>query len=140
MLNVPAGVRVYMALGATDMRKGAASLSALAQEAIKQNPFSGHLFRPSVPVPGQAGRPDQNSLVGRRGPVPVRQTAGERPVRLAPGAGRLRHADPGSTFDVARLSMLMPLLVRLIDSEIEPVDAVIPEFSNRLDYIRCIRK
>jgi transposase len=44
MLNVPAGVRIYMALGATDMRKGAASLSALAQEAIKQSPFSGHLF------------------------------------------------------------------------------------------------
>lgn len=44
MLSVPAGVRIYMALGATDMRKGAASLSALAQEVVKQNPFSGHLF------------------------------------------------------------------------------------------------
>lgn len=44
MLSVPAGVRIYMALGATDMRKGADSLSALAQEVIKQSPFSGHLF------------------------------------------------------------------------------------------------
>jgi transposase len=41
---VPAGVRIYLARGVTDMRKGFDSLAALAQEVLKQNPFAGHLF------------------------------------------------------------------------------------------------
>jgi transposase len=44
MLTVPAGVRVYLALGSTDMRKGYDGLSVLVQEVLQQNPFSGHLF------------------------------------------------------------------------------------------------
>jgi len=41
---VPAGVRVYLAMGPTDMRKGIDSLSVLVQEHLKLDPFSGHLF------------------------------------------------------------------------------------------------
>src|SRR5512132_3127151 len=44
MITVPAGVRVYLALGATDMRKGFDGLSLLAQEVLREDPFSGHLF------------------------------------------------------------------------------------------------
>jgi transposase len=44
MITVPAGVRVYLALGATDMRKGFDGLSLLAQEMLRADPFSGHLF------------------------------------------------------------------------------------------------
>ena len=44
MITVPAGVRVYLALGATDMRKGFDGLSLLAQEVLRADPFSGHLF------------------------------------------------------------------------------------------------
>lgn len=44
MITVPAGVRVYLAMGPTDMRKGIDSLSVLAQEHLKLDPFSGHLF------------------------------------------------------------------------------------------------
>src|SRR5512141_2394785 len=44
MILVPAGVRVYLALGATDMRKGFDGLSLLAQEVLRADPFSGHLF------------------------------------------------------------------------------------------------
>ncbi len=44
MLTVPAGVRVYLAMGPTDMRKGMDGLAMLAQEALKQDPFAGHLF------------------------------------------------------------------------------------------------
>jgi transposase len=44
MLTVPAGVRVFLALGPTDMRKGYDGLAMLVQDLLKQNPFSGHLF------------------------------------------------------------------------------------------------
>lgn len=44
MITVPAGVRIYLACGATDMRKGFDGLAMLAQDVLKQNPFAGHLF------------------------------------------------------------------------------------------------
>ena len=44
VITVPAGVRIYLACGVTDMRKGFDSLAMLAQEVLKQNPFAGHLF------------------------------------------------------------------------------------------------
>jgi len=37
MITVPAGVRIYLAMGATDMRKGFDGLSVLAQEVLKQS-------------------------------------------------------------------------------------------------------
>jgi transposase len=44
VITVPAGVRIYLAMGPTDMRKGFDGLSVLAQEALKQDPFSGSFF------------------------------------------------------------------------------------------------
>ena len=44
MIPVPAQAKVWLAAGATDMRKGFNGLSALAQTVLKQDPFSGHLF------------------------------------------------------------------------------------------------
>jgi transposase len=44
VITAPAGVRIYLACGATDMRKGFDSLSVMAQEVLKQDPFAGHLF------------------------------------------------------------------------------------------------
>jgi transposase len=44
MIALPTGVRVYLAMGPTDMRKGFDGLSMLAQDTLKQDPFSGHLF------------------------------------------------------------------------------------------------
>src|SRR5262249_60766728 len=44
MITVPAGVRVYLSMGPTDMRKGIDGLSMLVQELLKLDPFSGHLF------------------------------------------------------------------------------------------------
>lgn len=35
------GVRVYLACGTTDMRKGIAGLAALAQDVLRQKPTSG---------------------------------------------------------------------------------------------------
>ena len=36
--------KVWLAAGITDMRKGFGGLSALAQNVLQQDPFSGHLF------------------------------------------------------------------------------------------------
>ncbi len=44
MMLVPAGIRVHIALGVTDMRKGLDGLAMLVQGVLEQDPFSGHLF------------------------------------------------------------------------------------------------
>ncbi|ABQ36974.1 putative insertion sequence transposase protein [Bradyrhizobium sp. BTAi1] len=44
MMFVPAGVKVHLALGYTDMRKGMDGLAMLVQDTLKKDPFSGHLF------------------------------------------------------------------------------------------------
>ena len=44
MIAPGSGVRVYLACGVTDMRKGIAGLSALVQEVLWQNPASGAVF------------------------------------------------------------------------------------------------
>ncbi len=44
MMVVPAGVKVHLALGFTDMRKGMDGLATMVQETLKREPFSGHLF------------------------------------------------------------------------------------------------
>jgi transposase len=44
MIGLPAGTRVWIAAGVTDMRKGMDGLAALAQTVQQQNPFSGHVF------------------------------------------------------------------------------------------------
>ena len=44
MIAVPSGVRVYLACGVTDMRKGMAGLATLVQQALADDPFGGALF------------------------------------------------------------------------------------------------
>ena len=44
MLTLPAAVRVFVARGATDLRRSFDRLSAQAQEVLRQDPFSGHVF------------------------------------------------------------------------------------------------
>ena len=44
MIGLPAGTRVWLAAGTTDMRKGFDSLAAQAQSVLGQDPFSGHVF------------------------------------------------------------------------------------------------
>ncbi|HUB14203.1 MAG TPA: IS66 family insertion sequence element accessory protein TnpB [Acetobacteraceae bacterium] len=41
---LPAGVRVYVACGVTDMRKGFDGLAALVQSALSLDPYGGALF------------------------------------------------------------------------------------------------
>jgi transposase len=44
MIPLPTGVRVWLATGHTDMRKGFASLSLQVQEILRRDPLSGQLF------------------------------------------------------------------------------------------------
>ena len=44
MIGVPAGTRVYLAVGATDMRKAINGLVALVESEMEQSALSGHLF------------------------------------------------------------------------------------------------
>lgn len=44
MIPVPSNTRIWLAAGVTDMRKGFNGLSMLVQKALREDPFSGHLF------------------------------------------------------------------------------------------------
>ena len=44
MISVPRQVKIFVALGPTDMRRGFDGLSGLVQQTLQQDPLSGHLF------------------------------------------------------------------------------------------------
>jgi transposase len=44
MISLPAGTRVWLAAGVTDMRRGMHGLAAQVQTTLAENPFSGHVF------------------------------------------------------------------------------------------------
>jgi transposase len=44
MIELPAGARIWIAAGVTDMRRGFTGVSAQVQTALEQEPLSGHVF------------------------------------------------------------------------------------------------
>jgi transposase len=44
MMLVPAGIKVHMAVGYTDLRKGPDGLAVLVEQVLEKDPFSGHMF------------------------------------------------------------------------------------------------
>jgi transposase len=44
MIGLPSSARIWIAAGATDMRKGFDGLAALVQETLAEDPFSGQMF------------------------------------------------------------------------------------------------
>lgn len=44
MIGLPAGTRVWLVAGHTDMRKGFDGLAAIVQSTLAADPFSGHVF------------------------------------------------------------------------------------------------
>jgi transposase len=44
MIGVPVGTRIWIAAGVTDLRRGFTRRSGMVQTALKENPFSGHVF------------------------------------------------------------------------------------------------
>lgn len=59
MIALPAGVKVWLVAGATDMRKGFDGLAALVQMQLSEDPFCGQLFV----FRGRAGDPCQDPVV-----------------------------------------------------------------------------
>jgi transposase len=44
MIGLPAGTRIWIAAGVTDMRAGFQGLAAKVQTALEENPFGGNVF------------------------------------------------------------------------------------------------
>jgi len=44
MIPIPTGVRIWIATGHTDMRKGMQGLALLVQEGLGRDPFAGDVF------------------------------------------------------------------------------------------------
>lgn len=44
MLSLPPAVRIFVARGATDMRKSFDTLAALVRDVLREDPMSGHIF------------------------------------------------------------------------------------------------
>lgn len=44
MLSLPTSVRIYLARGATDMRKSIDGLAGVTKQELQKDPLSGHLF------------------------------------------------------------------------------------------------
>jgi transposase len=81
VIPVPTGVRVWLATGHTDMRRGFPSLSLQVQEVLRRDPLSGHLF----------------CFRGRRGDLlkVIWHDGQGMPVHEASGAGQVFVAEPG---------------------------------------------
>jgi len=44
MMGLPAGTRIWIVAGVTDLRRGFAGLAGMVQTALEENPFSGQVF------------------------------------------------------------------------------------------------
>ena len=100
MTLLPPGVKVHLALGYIDMRKGIDGLAMLVQGVLRQDPFSGHLFV----FRGRKGQPHQDRVLGRDRALSLHQAARARrlPVAVERRAGRDAVADLGATVDADR--------------------------------------
>jgi hypothetical protein len=94
MIAPPSGMRVWLACGHTDMRKGMDGLAMLAQQALEQDPFSGALFA----FRGKLLLPEQ-----RQGHIWPPQLA----VHLRPGAESVITIDRNAQTSAASLRRAM---------------------------------
>ena len=104
MIPVPSGVRVWLATGHTDMRKGFPCLSLQVQEVLRRDP----LERSSVLLSWPSRRSFEGDLARRPGGVPVHEAAGTGPLPVAV-AGRWRRDDLAGA---ARLSAVRDRLAQ----------------------------
>ena len=93
MMQLAPGTQVWLSCRPTDMRKGFDGLAAQVKEVLRADPFSGHLFV----FRGKRGDYIKFLLLGRIGVVPVRQAAGEGPVRVASNHRRTAAPDTRPT-------------------------------------------
>ena len=96
MIPLPTGTKIWVACGATDMRRGFDGLATMVQEVLKQNPYGGHLFV------FRGKRADRIKVLGRDRAVSVCETAGAGKICLAADAGRGDGSHPGAIVDAVR--------------------------------------
>jgi len=114
VIGLPAGTRVWLAAGATDMRKGFDGLAMAVQERLRQDPFSGHVF----------------VFRGRRGDlIKVLWWSGDGLCLFAKRLERGRFVWPGTQAGVAHLSAAqLSMLLEGIDWR-HPARTWRPEFA-----------
>jgi transposase len=83
MIPIPGGVRIWIATGHADMRKGMPGLSLLVQEHFKRDPFAGDVF-----IFRGRGASLIKCLWHGAWAVALRQAAGSGAFHLAGGVGR----------------------------------------------------
>ncbi len=98
MITPAAGVRIWLAAGLTDMRRGFDGLAALVQQHLGQDPFSGHLFV----FRGKRGHLLKILFWDGQGLVLYAKRLERGRVRLAAGQGRRGIADAGAVVDADR--------------------------------------
>ncbi len=95
MIGPGTGVRVYLACGVTDMRKGISGLGQLAQTVLRQKPTIGAVFA----FRGRRGDRVKLPVLGWAGILPVLQGLAAWPFSLAFCCRRDGAADVGTTRD-----------------------------------------
>ena len=92
MIGLPAATRVWLAPGATDMRKGFDGLAMAVQATLKRDPFSGHVFV----FRGRRGDLIKVLWWSGDGLCLFAKTAGARPLRVAGRERGGRASDAGA--------------------------------------------
>ena len=88
MIAIPGNVRVWLATGHTDMRRGFPSLALLVQESLKRDPHAGDLYV----FRGRRGDLIKIIILARwPGRLPIHQEVGARAFPVALHSGRRRH-------------------------------------------------
>ena len=99
MIPLPTGTKIWVACGATDMRRGFDGLAMMVQDVLKQNPYGGRLF---VFRGKRADRINQGAVVGRHRAVSLCETARAGKVRLAADARGNEGSHLGAVVDTVR--------------------------------------
>ena len=97
MIALPPAAKIWLACGATDMRKGFDGLAVLVQQVLEQSPHSGALFA----FRGKRGDLVKLLWYDRTRPVPVFEADGPRTFCVADDEDRHRQLDLGAVVDAA---------------------------------------
>ena len=97
MIGLPANMRVYLACGVTDMRRGFDGLAAQVQTVLKADPHAGHLFI----FRGRRGDLVKVIWHDGQGACLFSKRLERGRFNLATGQGRVGRADGGAAFHAA---------------------------------------
>jgi transposase len=96
MIGLPAGTRIWLAAGITDMRAGMNGLAAKVEAALIEDPYSGHVFV------FRGGRGDMLKVLWWSGDDLYEAAIGESPSMMITKNQRKKYID-GSSFRGADL-------------------------------------